>query len=693
MSTQESSRPLDITTEDIDFDEIDNLMSTFQSDSRIKESLQTVTNLKEYQNSLDLQLREVQRESVEDYMRVFDDLQNLQIEIDDCDGILSKMEDLLTKFQSNLGNIGQEIKSLQDQSSSLSLKLQNRKVVGEKVSKFIDDILIPPKLIKLLCEEEVNEKYITSVEALRGKIEFFLDQKAQKIAAVTDIQPVIDQLIPKVSFKIRAFLISQFQNLKKQTNIHYVQQSITNYKQLSKFLFDHSRNVATQLLNDYVELIKSKISNDTKSYVTSLLLLKIDIATRNDLIGAGEDNSWSFFSQRTLTANRNNIFSIGEGVNSRINILQDNQIFGPAIVPHEAVNASKKFPYEILFRSINASILQTTKFEYEFIYEMFPGNCSVISDIFASSCGLIFEQTQIYCSNCFDVIGMLIMIQLSRKFKIYLQENQLYEINSFENLYSKIEPLLWSRVNELFQQHIDSLANANSRSLGTEMNRIEDLHAHFVTRRFAEFICAISVINLEHKILTDSVEQLTKQFEQLLARLVNNQTDPKRKFVFQINNYYHIISTLKERNLATNLLQKFNKTVTEFCTVFIQSELQSNFKNLLLFVKSNGWVLESTGMDTSRVNKVEAENIVKEFGKSYKEKLKTMQRNISSFFTNFTIGNQIFDELLLELADNYSRFEQILKKCCSQLLSFNEFIPTSTFNGEIKQIFQNKNKF
>lgn len=38
------------------------------------------------------------------------------------------MESILNSFQFDLGNISDEIRSLQDQSSTMNIKLQNRKV-------------------------------------------------------------------------------------------------------------------------------------------------------------------------------------------------------------------------------------------------------------------------------------------------------------------------------------------------------------------------------------------------------------------------------------------------------------------------------------------------------------------------------------------------------------------------------------
>lgn len=50
-------------------------------------------------------------------------------QIRDCDDILVQMEGMLGRFQSDLGNISSEIRALQEQSSSMSVRLKNRRTV------------------------------------------------------------------------------------------------------------------------------------------------------------------------------------------------------------------------------------------------------------------------------------------------------------------------------------------------------------------------------------------------------------------------------------------------------------------------------------------------------------------------------------------------------------------------------------
>jgi hypothetical protein len=68
-------------------------------------------------------------------------------QITSCDKILANMEEMLGKFQSDLGNISSEIRALQEQSQSMSIRLRNRKAAEAKLGAFLDNLVLPPPLI------------------------------------------------------------------------------------------------------------------------------------------------------------------------------------------------------------------------------------------------------------------------------------------------------------------------------------------------------------------------------------------------------------------------------------------------------------------------------------------------------------------------------------------------------------------
>ena len=65
-----------------------------------------------------------------------------------CDKVLERMEQLLHSFKSDLGNISGEIQTLQYLSSSLYVKLGNRKTVQSVLEKVLDAINLPDVLKK-----------------------------------------------------------------------------------------------------------------------------------------------------------------------------------------------------------------------------------------------------------------------------------------------------------------------------------------------------------------------------------------------------------------------------------------------------------------------------------------------------------------------------------------------------------------
>jgi vacuolar protein sorting-associated protein 52 len=77
------------------------------------------------------------------------------------------MEIMLQSFQDSLGEISKEIKTLQDQSNELNVKLTNRTKAEEYLSEFVKMVSISSNLVTDVTKNEANDKYL---ENLIGKI-------------------------------------------------------------------------------------------------------------------------------------------------------------------------------------------------------------------------------------------------------------------------------------------------------------------------------------------------------------------------------------------------------------------------------------------------------------------------------------------------------------------------------------------
>ncbi|KAH7331114.1 hypothetical protein KP509_20G015700 [Ceratopteris richardii] len=122
------------------------------------------SELNDYARDVGVKLQQVEVESIKDYMKESDNLISLHTQIRDCDSILEEMEGLLGGFQANLGVISSELKGLQEQSMSMGHKLKNRKIAESDLSRFLENIVVPPKMIDIIAnsEDHIQAKLVWS---------------------------------------------------------------------------------------------------------------------------------------------------------------------------------------------------------------------------------------------------------------------------------------------------------------------------------------------------------------------------------------------------------------------------------------------------------------------------------------------------------------------------------------------------
>ena len=81
------------------------------------------------------------------------------LQISSCDCILETMEEMLGKFQNDLGNISSEIRALQEQSQSMSVRLRNRKAAELQLGSFLDSLALPAPLIDGILQPQSDSAF------------------------------------------------------------------------------------------------------------------------------------------------------------------------------------------------------------------------------------------------------------------------------------------------------------------------------------------------------------------------------------------------------------------------------------------------------------------------------------------------------------------------------------------------------
>jgi hypothetical protein len=610
------------------------------------------TKLRDYTKGVENNLRQVELDSIQDYIEESDNLVSLHDQIRDCDNILSQMETLLSGFQAEIGSISSDIKILQEKSMDMGLRLKNRKVAESKLAKFVEDIIVPPRMIDIIVDGEVNDEYMRTLEILSKKLKFIeADSMVKTSNALKDVQPELERLRQKAVAKVYEYIVQKLYALRKpKTNIQILQQSVLlKYKYVVYFLKEHGKEIYMEVRAAYIDTMNKVLSAHFRAYIQALGTLQLDIATSADLIGVETRSSGLFSRGREPLKNRSAVFALGE----RLNILKE--IEEPALIPHIAEANSKKYPYEVLFRSLHKLLMDTATSEYLFCDDFF-GEESIYNEIFTGPFAAIDEHFNAILPNFFDAIGIMLMIRIIHQHQLIMSRRRIPCLDSYLD---KVNIALWPRFKMVFDMHLNSLRNANVRTLWED-----DVHPHYVMRRYAEFTASLIHLNIGYGDgqLDLSLERLRMAVDDLLVKLAKTFSKPKQQTVFLINNYDMTIAVLKEAAEGGKIQIHFEELLKNNTSIFVEELLVEHFSSLIKFVKTRASEDPSGVGADKAISIAEVEPLVKDFGSRWKSAIELMHNDVITSFSNFICGMDILRAALTQLLLYYTRFTDSIKK-------------------------------
>ncbi|VAI33561.1 unnamed protein product [Triticum turgidum subsp. durum] len=666
-----------------------------KNDQEVANILANGIKMRDYTKGVENSIRQVELDSIQDYITESENLVLLHDQISDCDNILSQMETVLTGFQTEIGSISSEIKVLQEKSMDMGLKLRNRKAAESKLSKFVEDIIVPPRMIDIIVDGEVNDEYMKTLEILSKKIKFIeADSMVKTSKALKDVQPEVERLRQKAVSKIFEFIIQKFYALRKpKTNIQILQQSVLKYKYTIVFLKEHAKEIYAEVRTAYIDTMNKPVNNEGmhahwsvlikavhmvvlsahfRAYIQALEKLQLDIATSTDLLGVETRSTGYLFSigKEPLKA-RSSVFALGE----RINVLKD--IEQPALIPHISEAKSQKYPYEVLFRSLQKLLIDTATSEYLFSDDFF-GEESLFQDIFAGPIQVVDEYFDAVLLNCYDAIGIMLMIRIIHQHQLIMFKRRIPCLDSYLD---KVNMSLWPRFKMVFDLHLSSLRNANIKTLWED-----DVHPHYVTRRYAEFTASLVHLNVEYGDgqLDLNLERLRMAIEDLLVKLAKMFPKPKMQTVFLINNYDLTIAILKEAGTEGGKTQlHFEEVLKSNIAIYVEEVLLEHFSDLIKFVKTR--TSEDPASSSDKANIGDVEPLVKDFANRWKAAIELMHKDVITSFSNFLCGMEILKAALTQLLLYYTRLTECVKRVnCGSALN-KDLVSISSILYEIKK--------
>ncbi|KAI8968291.1 Sac2 family-domain-containing protein [Mycotypha africana] len=677
--------------EQLSFELLDDQFSAFQEDDIVKQALENEMDLREYAKQIADEKAAAQRDVENNYLEHIQSFVDLHTQIQSCDEVLGRMEELLNVFQSDLGNISGEIQNLQEQSSQMSVKLKNRKAVETKLGKVLHGMVIPPYVIKKITEEDIDDVWLEYLVTINHQMQFVKTNQHRPIKALRNVGPELEKLRLKATSTIRDFFMSHIQTLSvPNANIQIMQQSVfLKYKELHYFVIERHHEAAKEIRHSYMNSLRWYFQSHFERYSKGLQKLQTTAAAdyRSDLIGTAEEgmrkivgSGLLFGSSKIALKDKVNVFALGD--RSDTLRMQDPGV----ILVHVAESKDQKYQFEQLFRSFNLTLIDNASSEFLFIHEFFSRDPKTAADTAKVIFHYIFEPTErvgmnftkTYVENSYDAVGILLCIRINTQLALELQRRKIPALEGYTNATNM---LLWPRFQYVMTLHIESLKKMfNNKAV---MNAVKDIHAHYVTRRYAEFAASLLVLNdgYDDAILVKSVQKLRDEFEAVLSRMSHEFQESARRIAFLINNYDLIISVLQETHSrgVESELEYMKQMLLLQTSAFVDEQLKPYFGELINFVrkrekstppKPSGHSNDRTAptaannmSDTFDDDIIpELERISNHFAQTWRQSLRAINASVIQYFSNFKMGTSVLHAVLAQLIVYYTKFSDILEK-------------------------------
>ncbi|KAL6738026.1 hypothetical protein Aduo_011620 [Ancylostoma duodenale] len=223
------------------------------------------------------ELTEAHRIAVRECIQNADKLTDLHNQIIACDQVFERLEKMLLGFQDDLGTISEDMKRLQDQSVSINQELENRQKVRGELSQFVDDIIVPQNMIKVIMETDVSDRtFLEQLHELQHKINFVRAQEFKDARAVYDVMGVLESLKFKAIEKIREWVLTKIYMFRKPlSNYQVPQHQLLKYRFFYEFLSANESNIAQEVQEEYVDTISKMFFSYFKAYISRLFKLMV----------------------------------------------------------------------------------------------------------------------------------------------------------------------------------------------------------------------------------------------------------------------------------------------------------------------------------------------------------------------------------------------------------------------------------
>eukprot|EP00658_Telonema_sp_P-2_P073901 TRINITY_DN6303_c0_g1_i7.p1 TRINITY_DN6303_c0_g1~~TRINITY_DN6303_c0_g1_i7.p1 ORF type:complete len:514 (+),score=140.51 TRINITY_DN6303_c0_g1_i7:632-2173(+) len=502
------------------------------------------------------------------------------------------------------------------------------------------------------------------------------DDRARSTLAFQDVEPELEKLRCKAAARIRDFLMQKLDQLRmKRTNIQIIQQNVLlKYKYFNTFLAAHAPETSVEIRANYVDTMSRYYHSKFRTYVQSLLKLRVEVASKDDLVGVGsERNSGGLFGSKKSVATRTSVFSLGE----RNKVLEE--VGTDSIIPHIASETKVKYGFEVLFRSMLHLLCESATTEYLFTHQFFGRMDSIFHQIFAKTIGVFMETIEGFLGDCYDAVGLLLMIRLTRDHQLIMSRRR---VPVLDGTFDRVNLSLWPRFKKVFDANLESVSNPR------DSPTVNDTHPHFISRKYAELAGSIHCLNqgVDNEMLTANMSHFLAAMEKRLCTMSSSLAGGrKNSHIFLINNYDVILAILKERNITCNDTEKLEKLLASATGAFVEDELQGHFGKMIGFVKEVEPMVQAGNLEGIPYNEDYIGLLLSEFSGGWQAAIDKVNNAVMKYFTNFKNGMDILKHVLTQLLLYYTRFLDIIKTVFGPNAFSGQIVTIPNLMHEIKK--------
>lgn len=480
--------------------------------------------------------------------------------ITESDEVLNTVEEYLTNFKAELGQVSAEIESLQERSVQLNARLENRRQVEKLLGPAVEDVSISPKTVRAIADGPIDDNFTRALAELEARSALLEGKKDNSgpVKALEDVKPMLDDLKAKAVERIRDYVVGQIKSIRTpSTNAQFVQQqSFIRHKDIFPFLARNHPVLSEEISQAYVNTMKWYYSSNFGRYQQALQKLPVHAIDQTDLIGAEPSTPRrSVLGSGKASQQQHDTFNIGK----RAEIIRSKN---DSVIPSYLAEDSKNAQYlEAPFRHFNQALIDNVTSEYAVASEMFSTASyqqvtRKVEEIFQPTFALGHSLTKHLLEGTTDCLGVLMCVRLNQHFAFELQRRKVPGAESYVN-FTTI--LLWPRFQQVMDQHCESLKKvpaAGGRGAAAAFSLVgggdaskASVAPHAVTQRFGQFLHGILSLSKnagDDEPLSNSLGRLRTEYQTLMVKLSKGAGDTSKRPRFLFNNYSLVLTIISD---------------------------------------------------------------------------------------------------------------------------------------------------